>query len=532
MKLGKRSAGVLLHVTSLPGPHGIGDLGPQAHEFARTLAECGQSWWQMLPISPPGAGDSPYSSLSAFAGNPLLLSLDRLADEGLLSKEDLSGPGFPKGRVEFSAVERFKKPLLRKAFEVFAAGRYPALKKDLVSFQKRRANWLPDYALFAALKEAHGGASWTAWEDGLRRREPKALEAARRSLKKEILFQIFLQHQFSRQWRALHDHCRRLGVGLIGDLPIFVSHDSADVWAHQELFWLDRGGTPLKVAGVPPDYFSSTGQLWGNPLYRWDAMRRSGYAWWVARFAAAFEHFDAVRLDHFIGFHNYWEIPGGAATAEGGRWILAPGAELFETVGKKLGELPLIAEDLGVVTPEVKALRDRFGFPGLRVLQMAFGTDAEADTYKPHNYSANCVVYTGTHDNDTTAGWFESAASAASTRSPEDVARERAAILSYLGGGAEIHWDMIRLAYMSVAATAVIPAQDLLGLGSEARMNLPGTASGNWGWRLEEAALTPEIRRRWAALTKTYGRASAISAAAERPRSHRRVLRPRVSRPA
>ena len=509
MKLGVRSAGVLLHPTSLPGPHGIGDLGGEAHAFAEMLARCGQSWWQMLPIVPPGMGDSPYNSISAFAGNPLLLSLQRLSREGYLPREYLSAPRFAEERADFAAVGRFKLPRLQKAFERFEEQSGFSANPEFQSFRAHNAAWLEDYALFSALRQAHAGAPWTRWEADLRERRPRALEKARRALYGQVRFQLFLQYQFFRQWRALRKQCHSLGIGIIGDIPIFVSHDSADVWSHPELFWLDKRGRPLKVAGVPPDYFSKTGQLWGNPLYRWDVMGRRGFDWWISRFRSAFEDFDAVRLDHFIGFHNYWEIPADSPTAERGRWVLAPGKDLFAQVEKKLGPLQFIAEDLGVMTPSVNALRDRFDFPGLKVLQMGFGTDADADGYKPHNYRRHCVVYTGTHDNDTTRGWFNDKSSLTSTRSREDIRKERAAVLRYLGtDGKDIHWDMIRLALMSVADTAIIPAQDLLGLGSSARMNLPGTAQGNWGWRLKDGAFSGKIRQRWASLTKTYGRAS------------------------
>ncbi|MBI4669967.1 MAG: 4-alpha-glucanotransferase [Elusimicrobia bacterium] len=513
MKLGIRSAGVLLHPTSLPGPHGIGDLGPQAHRFAEIIAGCKQSWWQMLPIVPPGAGNSPYNAFSAFAGNPMLLSLHRLAEEGYLEAGDLTAPKSPADdRVDFSAVERFKMPRLRKVFAAFEKALSRALLRDFENFRAQNVHWLEDYALFEALRLAHNGSPWTQWEADVRSRRPRALALARRDLDNEIKFQFFLQHQFFRQWQALRQYCQSLGIGLIGDIPIFVAHNSADVWAHQELFWLDNAGKPLKVAGVPPDYFSKTGQLWGNPLYRWNAMRKNNFAWWLARFRSIGEKFDAVRLDHFIGFHNYWEIPGGSLTAQRGRWVLSPGKELFTLVKKKLGHLQIIAEDLGVVTPQVKALRDFFNFPGLCVLQMAFGTDLEADNYKPHNHPRNCLVYTGTHDNDTTSGWFNDKGLITSTRTKEEIEKEHINIRRYLGvDGREIHWDMIRLAFMSVAHTAVIPVQDLLGLGSQGRMNLPGTAKGNWSWRLKEGVLTKDILSRWTELTETYGRASCFS---------------------
>ncbi|HAM35727.1 MAG TPA: 4-alpha-glucanotransferase [Elusimicrobia bacterium] len=507
MKLGIRSSGVLLHPTSLPGPHGIGDIGYPAHKLAEALAACSQSWWQMLPIVPPGGCRSPYNAISAFAGNPLLLNLDVLIEEGYLGKDDVRAMNVPEDIVDFASAERFKLPLLLKAYESFSSRASSAARASLEAFRERNADWLEDYALFCALRQTHDGAAWTQWDEELRLRQPKALAGARRSLDSRVRFHYFLQHQFSLQWTALRKRCGELGVGLIGDVPIFVAHDSADVWANQKLFWIDQNGKPLKVAGVPPDYFSKTGQFWGNPLYRWEAMRKCGYDWWIARFRCALERFDAVRLDHFIGFHNYWEIPGGAPTAEHGQWVPGPGADLFTKVRNALGHVQIIAEDLGVVTPEVKALRDRFDIPGLKVLQMAFGTDPEADNYKPHNYPRNCVVYTGTHDNDTTMGWFSDQGTLSSTRSRDDIRREREAILRYVGtDGREIHWDMIRLAFMSVADIAIIPAQDLLGLGSSARMNLPGSGTGNWRWRMKAGALNEKIVDQLSVLTETYGR--------------------------
>jgi 4-alpha-glucanotransferase len=454
----------------------------------------------MLPVVPPGKGSSPYDGASAFAGSPWLVSLEVLAREGLLAASD-------PGSGALGDAARAREPGLRRAFERWHR-RGGARRAGFDGFRASHRRWLRDFALFSALKAAHGGTAWTDWDDEVRRRRPAALARARRRLADEILYHEFVQFQFDRQWSDLRRHCRRRGVGLFGDLPIFVAHDSADVWAHPEIFRLDAGGRPAVVAGIPPDYFTRTGQLWGNPLYRWDVLRRRGYDWWLARLRSTFARFDAVRIDHFVGFHRFWEVPGGAATAERGRWAPGPGAAFLEAVFRRLGPVQLLAEDLGVVTPEVKALRDRFGLPGMRVLQFAFGDDPEAEAYQPHNYPAHCVVYTGTHDNDTTAGWFRDAGSGASTRSKAQIRRERALALRYLASdGSEIHWDMIRLAWMSVADTALAPAQDLLGLGSAARMNRPGIAPGNWGWRLRPRQLGPAVADRLAELTVTYGRA-------------------------
>lgn len=483
--LSDRTAGVLLHPTSLPG----GDLGSTAHEMVEFLAAAGQGWWQTLPIGPPGLGNSPYSAQSAFAGNPGLISAERLIDDGLLKARDRDLP----------AEQR-----LRAAFQGFAGG-----DQDFAGFVAGATEWLDDYALYRALKRRHGGVPWTEWPADVRGRDPGALNRAREQLAGEIAFEKFVQWRFFRDWGALRNHAHQRGIALMGDLPIFLAHDSADVWQHRDLFYLDDAGAATVVSGVPPDYFSETGQRWGNPLYRWDRMRAGGFAWWIARFRMALSVFDAVRLDHFIGFTRYWEVPGDAPTAAKGTWRQGPGAALFEAAEAALGKLPLVAEDLGAVTPEVEKLRAQFGFPGLKVLQFAFGTDPQAQTFLPHNYPREAVAYTGTHDNDTTCGWFHDPGSG--TRTAEQTAVERRNALHYLGapaedGGQLIHWMMIRAIMMSVANVAIIPAQDLLGLGSKFRMNLPGTGDGNWGFRLEPGALTPAIADRMRDLAETYGR--------------------------
>jgi len=510
-----RTSGILLHPTSLPGRFGIGDLGPEAYAFVDFLAGAGQRYWQVLPLGPTGYGDSPYASFSAFAGNTLLVSPERLREEGLLSEADLSDvPELPEERVEFGEVTKLKESLLRRAFENFKRSGEVALRASFESFARLSSAWLEDYALFRALKDARGGAAWNTWEPELVRRDPRALAAARQELGDLVEAQKFYQFLFFHQWGALKRYANERDVRVVGDIPIFVAHDSADVWTHPYLFKLDDMGAPRVVAGVPPDYFSATGQLWGNPLYDWERLRADDYRWWVERVRATLSVVDILRIDHFRGFAAYWEIPGGDTTAVNGRWVPAPGRELFESIGRALGRLPIIAEDLGVITPDVEELRDGFGFPGMRILQFAFGGDPKNQDL-PHNYVKNCVVYTGTHDNDTTVGWFNSAAGAGSTRDAAQIERERNFCLDYLkSDGAEIHWDFVRAVLASVADTAVVPAQDLLGLGTEARMNLPATTSGNWAWRYRPGALDEETRRRLRHLTALYGRAPAEAPAA------------------
>ena len=508
-KLGERTSGVLLHPTSLPGPHGNGDLGPHARAFCDFLESAGQRWWQMLPVGPPGYGNSPYSAQSAFAGNPLLVALEPLVARGLLPADDLIAAALlTRDRVSFGAVEAFRLHVLRKAFD--AARAIPAEVESLERFRYENRAWLGDFSLFRALKRAHDHVEWTRWEPEYRDRVPAALARARRDLAHDIAFDEFVQRLFAEQWSALRAYCASRGVGLIGDIPIFVAHDSSDVWQHRDLFHLDDSGLPTVIAGVPPDYFSTTGQRWGNPLYRWRRMRRGGYAWWADRLRATLARFDVVRLDHFIGFQRYWEIPANEATAVNGRWMKGPSADFFEAIRRALGDLPLIAEDLGAITPSVKKLRDRFNLPGIKILQFAFGDDPSAPDFLPHGYVHRAVVYTGTHDNDTTVGWFNEAGGGESTRSPAQTEHERRVTLEYLGAkdGTAIHWDMIRMAMLSVADTALFPLQDVLGLGSEGRMNRPGQAGGNWEWRFEEGAITAEMVARFRALTATYGRAA------------------------
>ncbi|MFH1022561.1 MAG: 4-alpha-glucanotransferase [Planctomycetota bacterium] len=493
--LDDRTAGLLLHPTSLPGPHGVGDLGSEAHRFLEFLARAGMRFWQMLPTGPTGCGNSPYQSPSSFAGNPLLISLDRLAEEGLLTPGDLGTPrtiAAPRKTV-YAAAARFKMPRLRKAFANFQKG---PPSPDYTRFLTDNAGWLDDYVRFDALRDAHGGASWVTWEEPLRRREPAALARVEDRLREEIEFRRFLQFQFHRQWAAIRTAAVRLGIGLIGDIPIYTAPESADVWANPEIFALKPDGAPAAVAGVPPDYFSRTGQRWGNPVYRWDVLKKERYAWWADRFRKNLRDFDVMRLDHFIGFARFWKIPAESRTARRGEWMPGPGEDFFRTMSAALGRLPFIAEDLGSVTPAVKALRDAFDFPGMRVLQFAWGGGEDND-HLPRHHVPNTVVYTGTHDNNTTAGWFAGAR-------PE----ERRHVCAFLRtDGREIARDLTRAAFASPARTAVIPVQDLLGLGSEGRMNVPGTSRGNWEWRLEKDALPDTLAEAVRTLAVEHGRA-------------------------
>jgi 4-alpha-glucanotransferase len=504
---GARRSGILLHPTSLPGPWGIGDLGPEAFAFLDFLEETQQSLWQVLPLGPTGYGDSPYQCFSAFAGNPLLVSLDVLEEEGHLAAADLPARApRSEGDVDYGAVQAEKLPRLQRAFERFEKEAPPARRDEFSAFCRQESAWLDDFALFMAAKEAHGGASWNEWETALREREQTALDEARRELDREVRRHQFLQFLFFRQWKALRAAANARGVRVLGDLPIFVAHDSADVWAHPEIFYLGADGRPSHVAGVPPDYFSATGQLWGNPLYRWDTLARTAYRFWVERFRGALQLFDSVRLDHFRGFEAYWEIAAREKTAVKGRWVRGPGALLFEAIEKELGPLPVVAENLGVITPEVEALRERFGWPGMAILQFAFGSADHANEFLPHNYPRRLVVYTGSHDNDTAVGWWRGGVGD-STRKPAEVEKEHAFARDYLGtDGKEIHWDLVRAAFASVAETAIVPLQDVLGLGSEARMNVPARAAGNWRWRYRREELTPAVRKRLRRLTEIYGR--------------------------
>jgi 4-alpha-glucanotransferase len=504
----RRSSGILLHPTSLPGPFGIGSLGDEVFHFIDFLAETGQKAWQVLPLGPTGYGDSPYQCFSAFAGNPLLISLEKLLSEGWLLQSDVpSIPAFSDTFVDYGAVIGFKLPLLRRSFDIFDRQASADVRDQFDAFCLANRHWLEDYALFMAVKDVHGGVAWTRWEPEIASRQPAAVRHFERQLAREIRATKYAQFQFFRQWNAVRAYCRDRGIMIIGDVPIFVAHDSADVWSLRELFDLEADGTPRVVAGVPPDYFSATGQLWGNPLYRWDVIARSGFHWWVERLRAALSLVDIVRLDHFRGFEAFWEVPGKAADAANGRWVKGPGRALFDKLREGLGDLPIIAENLGVITPPVEELRARYGFPGMAILQFAFGTDPQAPDFKPHNYPRNLAVYTGTHDNDTIVGWWNGAEAGASTRSPEDVEKEKDFAKKYLAtDGRDIHWVFIRTVLSSVAQLALIPLQDLLGLGSDARMNTPNKPTGNWRWRYNPGQLTPEVREHLRELTSIYDR--------------------------
>jgi 4-alpha-glucanotransferase len=490
-----RSSGILLHPTSLPGRFGIGDLGGDAVRFVDFLVSAQQHLWQVLPLGPTGYGDSPYQCFSAFAGNPLLISPDRLIADGLLTPGDVrGGRAWPANRVDFGEVIPYKRKILKRAARRFRSDASAALRDAFDAFCRDQALWLDDFALFMAIKDAHGGAVWNTWPQAIATRQPQAVREWSEQLAEMIVDQKVFQFLFYRQWSALRQYANQRGVRIIGDIPIFVAHDSADVWAHPELFFLDEGGQPTVVAGVPPDLFSETGQLWGNPLYRWDVMAGDDYAWWIERFRAIFTQVDMARIDHFIGFTRYWEVPAVETTAINGRWVPGPGEALFRAVERALGGLPIIAEDLGVVTPQVEALRDQFEFPGMKVIQFAFtGPD---NPFLPHHFTPNIVAYTGTHDNDTSLGWFESA--------PPD---ERSFALRYLGrSGDDFAWDLIRAAMSSVADTVIVPLQDVLSLGSPARMNFPGRPAGNWGWRFTWDALGDDHRDRLREMVELYSR--------------------------
>jgi len=503
-----RRGGILLHPTSLPGPTEIGDFGTEAYAFIDFLKQSGNRLWQVLPLNPTGYGDSPFQCFSASAGNPLLISLEKLAEQGVLSKADLEhDKGFPRDKVDYEAALHFKVPVLTKAAQTFLKRADRSERAAFEQFCQSNANWLDNFALFMACKNAHAGVRWTEWAADIAAHKPRALEEWTDRLASEIDVIKYWQFEFFQQWQALRSYAHEHGIRIIGDVPIYIAHDSADVWANRELFCLEPQGNPNRVAGVPPDYFSATGQLWGNPIFNWELLKSTGYRWWVERFRAAFRLYDIVRIDHFRGFEAYWEVPATESTAMNGRWVKGPGAELFSTLQQELGELPIIAENLGVITAEVEQIRHKFGFPGMAILQFAFGNDPQGPSFRPHNYVHNLVAYTGTHDNDTTLGWWNSEGTIDSIRTSEDVVKEHTFARTYLGGADEpINWTMIRTVLASVADTAIIPMQDVLGLGTEARMNLPGTSRGNWRWRLQPGALSPELAKRLRELNQAYDR--------------------------
>ncbi len=492
----QRSSGIVLHPTSLPGPDGIGDLGPEAFHWIDFLSQSGCKLWQILPLGPTGYGDSPYQCFSAFAGNPYLVSPLILLDQHLLTTTDLADrPEFSPHAVDFGPVINWKVTLLDRAFKHFSVDKLPALKKEYETFCQAEASWLDDFALFMAIKESLGGVSWDHWPEPLRKRIPSALAEFSAKHKQAVDKQKFRQFLFFQQWGRVKEYAHQKGIQIIGDIPIFVAYDSADAWSHPELFYLDKDGLPTVVAGVPPDYFSPTGQLWGNPLYRWDVHKSQNYAWWLARIRAVLKSVDIIRLDHFRGFAGYWEIPFGSPTAENGTWKKGPGKSIFKAIEAEFHTLPILAEDLGEITPDVVELRDSLNLPGMKVLQFAFASDSD-DPFLPHNFIHNCVVYTGTHDNDTTLGWYRSA--------PEV---ERDFCRRYFArSGDDISWDFIRSAWSSTAMFAIAPLQDFLNLGTECRMNYPGRASGNWGWRFLSSNLADYLAQRIKETNQLYSR--------------------------
>jgi len=497
----ERSAGILLHPTSLPSSGGIGDLGPEAYAFVDFLTRAGLGLWQVLPLSPPGSSNSPYSAISAFAGNPLLVSLERLAERGWIGRDRLHGQPPHNSPIDFEEVKSYKLPLLREAAQNFLQSRGGDSRR-FEDFKREHAWWLEDFVLFDVMRQVHNDATWSSWDPGLVRRQPEALQKFGLEHQAELEVERAIQFAFLEQWRALRSYCRRNGIKIVGDVAIFVNYDSADVWRHPYIFYLDENLQPTFVSGVPPDAFSETGQLWGNPLYRWDVCRGQNYDWWVHRMGWALETCDLTRLDHFRGFESYWEIPASAPNAVQGRWVKGPEDDLFRVLRERLGDLPLIAEDLGYITPEVHALRERLGLPGMRVLQFGFG-DPGAHIHLPHKFEPNCVVYSGTHDNDTTPGWWANAGE-----------EEKQHALEYFGMPQDgMHWAFIRGAFASVARLAIVPLQDVLGLNSDARMNIPALSDGNWGWRFAPDALTSELANKLAALAGVTDRAPLVSAA-------------------
>ncbi|MBY0513264.1 MAG: 4-alpha-glucanotransferase [Gemmataceae bacterium] len=489
-----RSSGILLHPTSLPGPFGIGDLGPTAYRWVETLAAMRQSWWQVLPLGPTGAGDSPYQSFSAFAGSVNLLSPELLERDGLVSASFWAGRHFPDAHVDYDQVTRFKTALLREAWVGFRAGKAPQLRGEFDAYTAREAGWLDGYALFTAVRESLGGKGLTDWPGELLRREKAAVAAAEKQHAGDVLVHKFGQFLFDRQWDALKRFAAERHVRVLGDAPIFVALDSADVWANPDQFLLDPAGRPTAVAGVPPDYFAADGQHWGNPLYDWDRMARTGYAWWAARVRRQLRQVDVIRLDHFRGFRQAWHIPAAEKTAKNGKWVDGPGAALFDRLRTDLGGLPFVAEDLGLITPDVDRLREGLGLPGMKVLQ--FALDTPKNPYWPHNYDPLCVCYTGTHDNDTTNGWWATLDG-----------RNRNWLGEYIGRPVQdAAWDLIRLAWSSVACVAIAPLQDVMSLGGEARMNRPGVAEGNWRWRFRPDQFRHGAIDRLSGLTELYNR--------------------------
>lgn len=496
----ERKSGILLHPTSLPGQFGIGELGSAAYRFIDFLEKSEQQLWQICPLGPTGFGDSPYQCFSAVAGNPYLISIERLKKETLIKDEDLIGaPNFSPEKIDYGRVIPFKLNLLKKAYERWQIAASEEEKNNFNKFIKENKDWLYDFSLFMAIKDEQNGASWNKWPQDLALRKKNALSEAEERLADCIQKHAFYQYVFFKQWNLLKNYANQKGISIIGDIPIFVAYDSCDVWANRKDFYLDKNGIPTVVAGVPPDYFSATGQRWGNPLYRWSEMKKKEYSWWSARFKNILKLVDIVRLDHFRGFAAYWEISAEEETAINGKWVKGPGMDLFRALKKNLGKLPIIAEDLGVITPDVEKLLEESGFPGMRVLQFAF--DGKPDNiYLPYNHPTNSIVYTATHDNDTCEGWFKSI-----TEEERQCYRRYTAYIN-----CSVHWQMMRLAMSSVSNTCIVPLQDVMGLDSEARMNFPGRAGGNWCWRFNEQRLDEGLSKALADITKTYGRGTIV----------------------
>lgn len=494
----ERSSGILFHPTSLPGKYGIGTLGKEAYAFIDFLKKSRQKLWQIFPLGPTGYGDSPYQSFSSFAGNPYLIDFDLLIEAHLLSEEDLRDVFFGDNEeyIDYGAIYNQKYPLLRKAYENFKSSDNHEMRENLEHFKRENASWLNDYSLYISLKNHFNGLPWNEWAHDIKNREHGAMEHYKNELADDIEYHNFIQFLFFKQWGDVKRYANENGIKIIGDIPIFVAADSSDAWANPEIFLFDEERKPVKVAGVPPDYFSATGQLWGNPLYNWQKLKETNYSWWVERVRANLSTCDIIRIDHFRGFEAYWAVPYGDDTAINGQWEPGPGIDLFNAIKSQLGELPIIAEDLGLMTQGVIDLREATGFPGMKILGFAFDSGEEND-YLPHTYTKNCVVYTGTHDNDTLIGWFQKAKE-----------EDRQFARDYLNSRSddEIHWDAIRGAWSSVANMAISPVQDFLGLGSEARINTPGVAAGNWQWRLGHGVLTDELAERIAKLTRVYSR--------------------------
>ncbi|WP_224744236.1 4-alpha-glucanotransferase [Pontibacter aquaedesilientis] len=502
MIIPKRSSGILLHITSLPSAYGIGDLGSEAYKFADLLAEAGQRYWQILPLNPTeiGSGNSPYSSHSAFAGNPLLISPERLVEDGLLDKKDLrAGGGFDKAKVDYPKVAAYKVKLLRLAYDNFKEGEAGKLKSEFIRFQEAHKEWLPDFTCFVAFKHYFDQAPWSEWPVKVQTRQDHAMEALAAELKDEIEREAFFQFLFYRQWAQLKAYCTSREITFIGDMPFYVSHDSADVWAHRHIFKLDRANMPTAVSGVPPDYFSETGQLWGTPVFDWKKLQEQHFDWWVQRIAHNLELFGLLRLDHFRAFSAYWEVPAGDKTAMNGKWVKTPGAELLTVIRKKFPAMPIIAEDLGEIDQPVRDLMAQFDLPGMRVLLFAFGEDLPESLYAPHHHIQNSIVYTGTHDNSTVRAWYEHDASRDDKKRLSDYSAQRLS-------KENVSSVMARLAYMSVSQLVVLPMQDVLGLGKEAIMNKPSTAKGNWQWRLQPGSFTKTVAHRLREEVQLYGR--------------------------